>query len=94
MMYNLSLQKVILKSHNLHCLRVKHLKIGLCRLLLFYLSFYVNVDELLLAWIQSGQKLILENFFAIESRRNKNSKDFYEAENTAFAYIRICMVDY
>ena len=43
--------------------------------MLFDLPLDVNVDEFLLAWIQSCQELALENFLRIEGRIGHHRED-------------------
>lgn len=62
--------------------------------MLLDLPLDVNVDEFLLAWIQSRQELALENFLSVEGRVGHHCEDLDQAENAAFAHIGISVVDY
>ena len=63
-------------------------------LVLFNLPLDVNVDEFLLAWIQSREEFALENFLSIEGWVRHHCEDFDEAEDAAFAHIGVGVVDY
>ncbi len=60
--------------------------------MLFNLPLDVNVDEFLLAWIQSRQELALENFLRVEGRIGHHREDLDEAEHAAFAHISVSVV--
>jgi hypothetical protein len=54
----------------------------------------VNVDEFLLAWIQSREELGLENFLSVEGRVGHHCEDLDQAEDAAFPHISISVVYY
>ena len=63
-------------------------------LVLFYLPLDVDIHEFLLARIQLRQEFALENFLRIEGREGKHSEDLYQAKDTTFTHIGICVVDH
>ena len=62
--------------------------------MLFDLPLDVNVDEFLLAWIQSREELALENFLSVEGRIGHYCEYLDQTEDAAFAHISVGVVDY
>ena len=62
--------------------------------MLLNLPLDVNVDEFLLAWIQSREELALENFLSVEGRVGHHCEDLDQAKDAAFPHISVGVVDY
>ena len=60
----------------------------------FHLPFDVDVDQLLLAWVQLGYKLRVEYFVIAPSQRVEKRINFDEEEHATLPDVSIRMIDY
>jgi hypothetical protein len=76
--------------HSIIFIELLHLSL----FLRFHLPFDVDIDQLLLAWVQLGNKLRVENFVITSSQRVKEGINFDKKEYATLPNVSICMIDY